>query len=145
MGDAFEIPEGNKVQTIGPYYYGYQMTVGPDGKPIVKEWGNARPINAIGDSSTREVIVDETINEKDRVLTIVAEMPGIEKSDIRVSVADDIVSISAEHGEKKYGTQVPLKYSIDENSAKAKYKNGILELTFTLAEEKTKGKIVPIE
>ena len=145
MGDVFEIPEGSKVQTVGPYYYGYQMTVAPDGKPIVKEWGNARPINVIGDSSTREVIVDETINEKDRVLMLVAEMPGIEKSDIRVSVADDIVSISAEHGEKKYGTQVPLKYSIDENSAKAKYKNGILELTFTLAEEKTKGKIVPIE
>ena len=32
MGDFFEIPDGSQVQTIGPYYYGYQMTVGPDGK-----------------------------------------------------------------------------------------------------------------
>jgi HSP20 family protein len=29
-------------QTV-PYYYGYQITVGPDGKPHVREFGNARP------------------------------------------------------------------------------------------------------
>lgn len=26
-----------------PYYYGYQITVGPDGKPHVREFGNIRP------------------------------------------------------------------------------------------------------
>ena len=26
-----------KGSSQGPYYYGYTMTVGPDGKPIVKE------------------------------------------------------------------------------------------------------------
>lgn len=145
MGDVFEVPEGRNVQTSGPYYYGYQMTVGPDGKPVVKEWGNTRPPTAITDSGVRDVLVDETINEKDRILKLVAEMPGIEKSDIQVNVADGIVSISAEHGERKYGTKIPLKYSIDENSAKAKYINGVLELTFSLAEEKPKGKLVSVE
>lgn len=145
MGDVFEVPEGRNVQTIGPYYYGYQMTVGPDGKPVVNEWGNARPTTAIADSGVREVYVDETINEKDRILKLIAEMPGIEKSDIQVNVADNIISVSAEHGERKYGTKIPLKYNIDENSAKAKYANGILELTFSLADEKPKGKIVSVE
>ncbi|WP_246275286.1 archaeal heat shock protein Hsp20 [Nitrosopumilus oxyclinae] len=145
MGDVFEIPDGAQVQTIGPYYYGYHMTVGPDGKPVVKEWGNAKPTTAISDSGIRDVYVDETINEKERILQLVAEMPGIEKSDIQVNVADNIVSISAEHGERKYGTKIPLKYDIDENSAKAKYTNGVLELTFSLAEEKPKGKIVSVE
>ena len=145
MGDVFEIPDGGRIQTAGPYYYGYQMTVGPDGKPVVKEWGNAKPITSISNSGIREVYVDETVNEKDRVLKLVAEMPGIEKSDIQVNVADNIVSISAEHGERKYGTKIPLKYDIDENSGKAKYTNGVLELTFSLAEEKPKGKIVSVE
>jgi len=145
MGDVFEVPEGQNVQTAGPYYYGYQMTVGPDGKPVVKEWGNTRPTTAIAESGVRDVIVDETVNEKDRILKLVAEMPGIEKSDIQVNVTDGIVSISAEHGERKYGTKIPLKYNIDENSAKAKYLNGVLELTFSLAEEKPKGKIVSVE
>ena len=26
-----------------PYYYGYQITVGHDGKPKVREFGNVRP------------------------------------------------------------------------------------------------------
>ena len=145
MGDVFEVPDGGQAQTIGPYYYGYEMTVGPDGKPVVKEWGNARPVLSNNGSGAREVYVDETVNEKDGVLKLVAEMPGIEKSDIQVNVADGIVSISAEHGDRKYATRVPLKHKIDENSAKAKYTNGVLDLTFSLVEEKPKGKIVKVE
>jgi HSP20 family protein len=76
---------------------------------------------------------------------MVTEMPGIEKSDIQVSVTNSTVSISAEHGDKKYRTKIPLKYKVDENSAKAKYKNGILDLTFALVEEKPKGKVVSVE
>ena len=145
MGDIFDTLNGEKIQTHGPYYYGYQMTVGPDGKPIVREWGNTRPTTAISDSGIRNIYVDETIDKKEQVLKLVAEMPGIEKSDIQVTVEDNTVSISAEHGERKYGTKIPLKHNIDDNSAKAKYTNGILELKFSLAEEKPKGKLVSVE
>lgn len=144
-GDVFENPIGGQVQTYGPYYYGYEMTVGPDGKPHVKEWGNTRPTNAIAESGVREPFVDETINEKEQILKLVTEMPGIEKSDIKVNVADNVVSISAAHGDRKYSTKVPLKYKVDENSAKAKYTNGVLELTLSLAKEEPKGKIVAVE
>jgi len=72
-------------------------------------------------------------------------MPGIEKSDIQVNVTDGTVSISVEHGDRKYRTKIPLKYKVDENSTKAKYTNGVLELTFALAEEKPRGKLVSVE
>ena len=147
-GDIFEKIHGDLVHTCGPYYYGYQMTVGPNGKPQVKEWGNVRPTSSTGlisPDGARESYVDETLNEKEKTLQLVTEMPGIEKSDIQVNVIDGIVSISAEHGDRKYSTKIPLKYKVDENSAKAKYTNGILELTFALAEEKPKGKIVSVE
>src|ERR1044071_5427335 len=26
-----------------PYYYGYQITIGPEGKPHIREFGNVRP------------------------------------------------------------------------------------------------------
>jgi HSP20 family protein len=29
----YETPEGGKVREIGPFVYGYSMTIGPDGKP----------------------------------------------------------------------------------------------------------------
>ena len=48
--------------------------------------------------------------------------------------------------EKKYHVKVPIKYKVDENSAKASYKNGILELVFKLAkDERPKGKTVEVE
>ncbi|PIW33155.1 MAG: molecular chaperone [Nitrosopumilales archaeon CG15_BIG_FIL_POST_REV_8_21_14_020_37_12] len=144
-GDVFEYPLGGQVQTYGPYYYGYEMIVGPDGKPHVREWGNVKSKTALAESGVREPFVDETVNEKEHLLKLVTEMPGIEKSDISVTVADNAVSISATRGERKYSTKVPLKYKVDENSAKAKYTNGILELTFKLAEEKPKGKTVSVE
>ena len=98
-GDIFENSNGGQVQACGPYYYGYQMTVGPDDKPRVKEWENARPTSLAGLANldgVREPYVDETIDEKEKILQLVTEMPGIEKSDIQVNVTDGIVSIFAE-------------------------------------------------
>ena len=147
-GDIFENSSRDRAHTHGPYYYGYQMTVGPNGKPQVREWGNVRPTSAselLDNDSAREPYVDETLNEKEQTLQLVTEMPGIEKSDIQVNVTEGIVSISAERGDRKYSTKIPLKYKVDESSAKAKYTNGILVLTFALIEEKPKGKIVSVE
>lgn len=134
--------EGN---LSGPYYYGYSMTIGPDGKPVVKEYGNVKP-GLLPNSNTREPLVDTILNEKEKLVKLVAEMPGVEKSDVKILVQGKSVDISAEHGDKKYHANVPIKFKVDENSAKATYKNGILELIFKLVEdEKPKGKTVEVE
>ena len=38
----YETSEGGKVREVGPIVYGYSMTIGPDGKPHVKEFGNVK-------------------------------------------------------------------------------------------------------
>jgi len=129
----------------GPYYYGYTMTVGPDGRPVVREYGNVNQ-ESLPASNAREPMVDTIVDEKEKLVKLIAEMPGVEKSDVKILVQDKLVDISAEHGEKKYHAKVPIKYKVDENSAKALYKNGILELVFKLVEdEKPKGKKVEVE
>ncbi len=144
IDDIFDEFKKNGDRT-GPFYYGYTMTVGPDGKPVVKEYGNAKP-ELLPASNTREPIVDTIVDEKEKLVKLVAEMPGVEKSDVKVLVKDKTVDISAEHGEKKYHVNVPVQQKVDENSAKALYKNGILELVFKLAkDEKPKGKTVEVE
>ena len=143
--DIFEFPNDSKIQTFGPYYYGYEMTIGPNGKPHVKEWGNVKPKGSMTELDVREPYVDESVDEKNRTLKLITEMPGIEKSDINVSIIEGVVEISAKHGDRKYSTKIPLKYKVNENSAKAQYTNGILELTLSLAEEKPKGKRVSVE
>ncbi len=133
-----------KSSVFGPYCYGYTMTVGPDGKPVVEEYGNLKPDRHLT-SDTREPIVDAIVDEKEKVVKLIAEMPGVEKTDVKIVVEDKIVDISAEHDEKKYHVKVPMQHKVDENSAKASYKNGILELVFKIVEEKPKGKTVEVE
>jgi len=40
-----DVLEESKQNGSGPCYYGYTMTVGPDGKPVVNEYGNKRSIS----------------------------------------------------------------------------------------------------
>ncbi|NIQ05084.1 MAG: Hsp20 family protein, partial [Candidatus Korarchaeota archaeon] len=96
----------------GPYYYGYTMTVGPDGKPVVKEYGNLRP-GLLPTSDKREPLVDTIVDDKEKIVKMVAEMPGVSKEDVNVVVEDKTVDISAEHGEKKYHATVPIKHKVN--------------------------------
>ncbi len=145
IDDILEEFKTNGTNT-GPYFYGYTMTVGPDGKPVVREYGNTNNPKSLPVSDTREPMVDTIVDEKEKLVKLIAEMPGVEKSDVKILVQDKFVDISAEHGEKKYHAKVPIEYKVDENSAKALYKNGILELVFKLVEdEKPKGKKVEVE
>lgn len=140
-----EFKDSTNTQTFGPYYYGYTVTIGPDGKPIVKEYGNVRP-SLLPTADTREPLVDVIVDDKEKTLKLVAEMPGVEKKDIKIVVEGRTVNLDAEHGNKKYHTKVPIKHKVEEDSVKANYANGILEVRFKLKEEeKPKGKTVEVE
>lgn len=140
MDDNFE--RAWRAAKTDPNFYGYEMTMGNDGKPIIKQYGNAVP--ALSTNGVREPFVDEVLDNDNKTLKFVAEMPGVDKKDIKVTIEDKYVKFSAEHGERKYQTHIPLKYKIDENSTKAMYTNGILEVTFRLVEQKPKGKTVAV-
>jgi HSP20 family protein len=146
MDDIFEeFKDSDNLQTYGPYYYGYTMTIGPDGKPVIKEYGNVKPA-LLPTSEVREPFVDVLVDDKEKVLKLVAEMPGVEKKDIKIVVEGRTVNLDAEHGEKKYSAKVPIRQKVDEDSVKATYANGILEVKFKLKEdEKPKGKTVEVE
>ena len=131
-----------------PYYYGYQLTVGPDGKPHVREFGNVRPSakGLVEQSGVRAPLVDTKVEEKENALTITAEMPGVTKQDIKVKISEGYVSLHAEKGEKKYHADIPVESALEEKSAKATYSNGILELKIKLkAPPKPKETEVQVE
>jgi len=84
--------------------------------------------------------------EDDKAYRISAEIPGVRKEDIKVSVVDNEVTISAEvksqsekkegervvHSERYYGAvarSFTLPQAVDEAGAQAKYENGVLILT----------------
>jgi HSP20 family protein len=136
------------VAANSPYYYGYQITMGPDGKPRVRKFGNIKPSarGLIEQAGVRQPLFDTAIDGKENTLTITAEMPGINKEDIKVNMADQYVTIHAGKGDKKYHTDIPVDVELDDTSAKATYSNGILELKIKLKQAlKSHGKEIKVE
>ena len=124
--------EGN-MQNTNTMYYGYQVTVGPDGKPHVREFGNLRPTNnGSFDLGSREPFIESLLDDKSNVLKIVAEMPGVRKEDIQLEVRQGTLSIKAQNGSRKYDTDVPLNNEVEASSTKASYNNGKLEVRLSL-------------
>ena len=131
-----------------PYFYGYQVTVGADGKPNIREFGNIRPSQKglIEQNEVREPLVDTSINEKENTMIITAEMPGITKEDVKVTMEEGLVKINAEKGNKKYHTELPVDKELDEDTTKASYINGVLELRIQFKKPlKPKSKDIKVE
>jgi len=85
-----KLPDGATVREMGPFVYGYSFSVGPDGKPVIREFGNVKPSIGGGPfgapkpklsvKDEREPLVDAIVH--DDIVKVVAELPGVEKSDI---------------------------------------------------------------
>lgn len=141
--EFFETAKKGEVKTYGPYVYGFSVTVGPDGKPMVEEFGNIKRLgNKPVISEEREPVVD-VIEKKDEI-SVVAEVPGVDKNSIKVTVDGNKLTISANSPDKKYYKEVELPAKVDENSAKATYKNGVLEVTLKKIETNS-GKEIKVE
>jgi HSP20 family protein len=149
----YETPEGGKVREVGPIVYGYSMTIGPDGKPNIREFGNVKsPFAGSGGffqqqasiSSEREPLVD--ISTTDTEVKIVAEMPGIKKENIKINAYENSLEIISNDPQRKYHKVIDLPPEADIETVKSKYNNGILEVLFNKKKQtKPKGKEIKVE
>lgn len=130
-----------------PLVYGFSMEVGPDGIPHVEQFGNIRPSGkGMISGDVREPYSCNILDPEKNRLCITAEMPGITKEDVNVDARDDAVIIRAETKDRKYYKEIPTDAPIDPDSGKAKYNNGVLELTFNLkGRSKSTGKKINID
>lgn len=149
----YETPEGVKVREIGPLVYGYSTTIGPDGKPKVREFGNVRSLGGIGIggststpqiSAEREPLADVTTTDKE--VKVVLEMLGVSKENIKINANDRSVEVKSEDPQRKYHRVIDTPPEADIETVKSAYKNGILEIVFNKKEQaKPKGKEVKVE
>jgi len=75
----------------------------------------------------REPLTDICESEND--ITITAGMPGIEKDHIELETGDDFLVVRVEKGDQKFYKEIPLDTRIVLDSARARYNNGVLEIT----------------
>jgi HSP20 family protein len=59
------------------------------------------------------------------------ELPGVEKDDIKLEIADMLLTIKVDDESRRYFKEVQLPAPVKEEAAKASYKNGILDITLT--------------
>jgi HSP20 family protein len=103
-----------------------------------------RPLSFEGPAGAAQFRVD--VSENENAYTLRAEIPGVKKNDINITIDGDTVAIGAEvKNEKdvKNGDRVlrseryhgkvyrafTLGQAVDETAASAKYSDGVLELT----------------
>lgn len=105
-------------------------------------WKNMRMRPLAGMESFGDIRLD--VYEDEKAYTVKADIPGVSKDDIRVSIDGNQVSIAAEtkkeaqeqrrstlRSERFYGQfyrSFTLDSTIDEEKADAKYEGGVLEL-----------------
>jgi len=124
-----EIPE----RSIGKHLkgvYGFNVKVGlGDDKVNLEPFGNIKRDKRSGQTVVREVrepLVD--IFEEDDYTLIVAELPGISEKDIKIGVRDDVLTISAKRGDKKYRKELLLPRTYSRDNLVVSCNNGMLEI-----------------
>lgn len=143
------LPDGSVRREYGPFVYGYSVKIGPDGKPIIREFGNLKPgMGGEGQpplnlQDRREPLVD--LIEEDEKIKVLAELPGVDRKDISLYVTDKILTIDVDTPERRYHKELELPVLIDESSARSTYKNGILETILNKRTSKGGGTQVRIE
>jgi HSP20 family protein len=143
------LPDGTKVKSWGPFVYGYSVTVGPDGKPNVREFGNFKAETQLGKThmdvkEEMEPLTD--IIDADGEVRVIVELPGVEKKDVKLSGTAGKLTISVETPERKYFKEVELPAKVDVKKATSAYTNGVLDVTIPKKkQEKTESRNIKIE
>jgi len=122
---------GKEKEVKGVYGFSVKMGLGEKGDKGIKvePFGNIRKDVETGKAKVQEIrepVVD-VFEEKDYTL-VVAEIPGISVEDVRLDVKDDLLTIYAEKGDKKYRKEILLPKSYPRQKMTLSCNNGILEI-----------------
>ncbi len=129
-----------------PYIYGWTFRIGESGKPHFEEFGNVPGLvlpARTAEPGAREPLVDVIENKK--TLTVTAEIPGVEKGDIQLETTEENLTIRVEQKERRYYREVDLPCKVRPETAKASYRNGVLQVVLERTEAEKAGKRIAVE
>jgi HSP20 family protein len=111
--------------------YGFNVKFGAGDRGVeVEPFGNLRKDARTGKAEVTEVrepMID-IFDEQDHVL-VLAEMPGIDEENLHLELSEDILTVSAEKGEKKYRKEILLPRPFPAEKMSHACRNGILQVT----------------
>ncbi|MDR7665587.1 Hsp20/alpha crystallin family protein [Methanosarcina sp. Z-7115] len=121
-----------------PFVYGFSIIRRPGEDPELREFGNVSEDSQDEDNLFSSEIQDPLIDifENEELVHVLAEFPEIGTENLLLHATAQNLEIRI-LGSSEYSEDVELPVRVDPKSAKATYKNGVLEVTFRrCAEEK---------
>jgi HSP20 family protein len=114
-----------------------------------------------GEQSERTWVPAIEVTQRDGNFVVRAELPGLRTEDVKVEITDGALVIEGERKvehdktkggihvtERRYGKflrAIPLPDSAKVDEARAKYENGVLEVTLPAEDERSKRREIPIQ
>jgi HSP20 family protein len=112
--------------------------------------GFSRPWRLMPTTSEYEAVLPVEVSQTDDAIEVKASLPGVRPEDVEITVANDVLTIKAQHKEEtedkqrdyyrreiRYGAfhrALSLPVSVDADKAVARHENGLLHLTLPKAE-----------
>jgi len=106
---------------------GFSIKIGPDGKPRIQEFNTRQPRqNEPEISDDPEPLVD--LIEDGEKLVVLAALPGVKKDAINLRITENCLTVSVDTADLEWYNELKLPTKVDPKSARASYKNGVLEV-----------------
>jgi HSP20 family protein len=107
--------------------YGFTINTAGGGSPKVETFGNIRKTPEGPKVNEEREPITDLFDEKDEIV-IIAEMPGIEESDLKIDLKEDILEILAASKSRTYRKELLLPVKAVSENLTHKFTNGILEI-----------------
>ena len=107
--------------------FGFSIKTMEGGRHVVEPFGNIKKTpKGPKVEEEREPIID-VFNEKTEI-HIYAEMPGVNKEDIKIELKGDVLNIYAQNKSRKYRKEILLPEKVKTETFTSNYKNGVLSI-----------------
>lgn len=107
--------------------YGFTINTAGGGSPKVETFGNIKKTPEGPKVNEEREPITDIFDEQDEII-VIAEMPGIEESDIKIELKEDILEISAINTSRTYRKEILLPVKVLQSNLSQKFTNGILEI-----------------
>lgn len=105
----------------------FNIKIGPDGKPRIQEIRGRQSLQEEPELSDELEPLVDLIDEED-VLVVLVALPGVKKDNIDLRVTENCLTISVTTDEFEWYDEFKLPTRVITKSARASYKNAVLEV-----------------
>jgi HSP20 family protein len=110
----------------------------------MREFGNIQPFGrSVKMEDERKPLID--VMETTEEVHVIAEMPGVDRTDVQLDTTESRLDIKAQNEFRKYSESVELPVKVDPHSAKATYRNGVLEVRLKRVQPEAEKSHISVE